>query len=384
MSRGTAVKMSVSARCDTEAPEHGSVVTDSDDGRPHPGIYAYGQKMEDMFTDIEGRIINDDYFAPVFERVGLPLELARECLDDVFHPTPAEHRAEPVFIEASALLEHERIPRFDEAQDLLVPASDVADLQLRNGFGTDGYEKAFKRSSCVFVSHRWQTRHHPDPDGAQLDRIRERLAVCAPEQVYLWIDYCCLPQRDADAAPDDDAVVQARKGLRRLASIVMSSDLMVIDSEDYLSRAWCHVELVTWLCTIASMEYLYPDDDSGLFDTVLTRHLHGAPDTGPDPVWDVRKVLPNLRVRGFTGDGAAVLELYKPLQEYCGAMRDSISYNMSMFGDGFDNEYLPHLVNLMCYSWVALKELDVSVRDDLPICLQVLVDALKFPRMGGG
>ena len=48
------------------------------------------------------------------------------------------------------------------------------------------------RTECFFVSHFWQTRDHPDPDGKYLRLLQNELR---PQHwSYVWVDWSCIPQ----------------------------------------------------------------------------------------------------------------------------------------------------------------------------------------------
>lgn len=54
---------------------------------------------------------------------------------------------------------------------------------------------------CIFISHYWQTEVHPDPDGQDLKKLQELLALGFWSQSkYIWVDWTCLPQRERTAS----------------------------------------------------------------------------------------------------------------------------------------------------------------------------------------
>jgi hypothetical protein len=77
--------------------------------------------------------------------------------------------------------------------------------------------------------------------------------------VYLWIDYCCLPQDETEGRSERDAV-EFEAGLKAIADVVKSCDLLVIYSPDYMSRVWCYTELFTWLCKVREVGATYNRD----------------------------------------------------------------------------------------------------------------------------
>lgn len=46
---------------------------------------------------------------------------------------------------------------------------------------------------CQFFSHFWRTKNHPDPDGYDLELLKQHLRQDKITK-YVWIDYCCIPQ----------------------------------------------------------------------------------------------------------------------------------------------------------------------------------------------
>lgn len=49
--------------------------------------------------------------------------------------------------------------------------------------------------NLYFISHRWLTATHPDPDGTQLERVKH----LQNDDALLFYDYCSLPQEERDA-----------------------------------------------------------------------------------------------------------------------------------------------------------------------------------------
>jgi hypothetical protein len=103
--------------------------------------------------------------------------------------------------------------------------------------------------SFVFVSHRWLTPSHPDPDGAQLAELRQRLrALPMPDadraSLLVFYDFCSLPQRPRSA--DEEAGFCRDLGM--LESLSRRAGHFIILSEgyrDYVNRAWCFFEAIT-------------------------------------------------------------------------------------------------------------------------------------------
>jgi hypothetical protein len=84
-----------------------------------------------------------------------------------------------------------------------------------------------------FVSHRWLTQEHPDPDGLHAGLLR---TVIQPSDLC-WIDYCCLPQGPARAD-------EVRTSLEWLLSLMIEARPLVIRiaGDGCENRAWCILE----------------------------------------------------------------------------------------------------------------------------------------------
>lgn len=53
------------------------------------------------------------------------------------------------------------------------------------------------RDDCVFISHFWRSKEHPDPDGKYLRLLQGDLSQT--EWSYAWVDYMCTPQTPRDS-----------------------------------------------------------------------------------------------------------------------------------------------------------------------------------------
>jgi len=101
----------------------------------------------------------------------------------------------------------------------------------------------------VFVSHRWITPKHPDPNGEQLLELQRRLNTLTEqckilERIIIFYDYCSLPQRPR--TDQEDAIFY--RDLTSLEALSRLADKFIILSEgysDYKDRAWCFFEAIT-------------------------------------------------------------------------------------------------------------------------------------------
>ena len=362
------------------------------------GLYEYGQSVSDMFLDEQNRVVNFDFFQESFDQVSLPLELAKACLGDLFGRTARQtgQREFVKFIRLSTLRRHDRLPKYQDVQSDLVDYREIEGFDLQGRLSWWGGKDVFSDSPCVFVSHRWQSVDHPDPDGSQLAIILDRLdrgqradrrrpaRVQRPrrsaEEVYLWIDFCCLPQSRGAQPPSQRDAENFQMGLARLPEVVKSCDLMIVYSPDYITRAWCYSELFVWLCKLAEVGFTFNDNRSRLFRSVQTRHLVKNAGQTNGHTFD-ESVTTNVGFRGYEGPAEELLEIYRPIRDYCNDMADSAQYNIAGLSGRFHTEYLLIMVNFLCRSWFLLQEMDCSSRADIEVCLRVIMDGLKYDYM---
>jgi hypothetical protein len=338
--------------------------------------------MENLFSNVAERMIDYSYLQPYFDQISLPLELARACLGERLWGQPPIAKAERFvkFVALSTLKRHRRLPLYHDLKTELVDFRGVPDFTLRSGlswWGGDGHQY---ESPCVFVSHRWATAKHPDPDGLQLAVILKRLQPVKAKELYLWIDYCCIPQREFESYWTGDDKRNFETGLRSIPDIAKSCDLMIVHSPDYMLRVWCYTELFVWLCKLAEVRFTHNDPKTKLFRSVQTRHLVKEGGTFTNEVTSGYRpgpLIANLKFRGYDGDTDALVSLYKPLAEYCQDMADSANYHLAGGTPDFDSEYLSHLVNFLLRSWLFFKEKECTQPGDKELCIRVLMESVK-------
>ena len=136
----------------------------------------------------------------------------------------AEAGAPPmVLLPATELQRLKRIPRSDEAKDLLVNIGSLNE----------------KKDRVFLFSHRWLQPEAGKPDDKQHTKARA-LAEFATwfckfyhvgRDAYFWIDFCCVDQ-DSPAA-----------GITALPLYVAAcGGVAIFETPDYEKRAWCRVE----------------------------------------------------------------------------------------------------------------------------------------------
>lgn len=113
-----------------------------------------------------------------------------------------------------------------QAETRLAHASE-ADLQtLRT------YLRTPEPEPLLFVSHRWTSLRHPDPDGRQLEKLK------VVKGCYLIYDYSSFPQ--------DTSRPGAQTALSQVLDAMNSfiDNVLVLSDPDYMSRGWCVYEYI--------------------------------------------------------------------------------------------------------------------------------------------
>jgi hypothetical protein len=84
----------------------------------------------------------------------------------------------------------------------------------------------------LFVSHRWESPTHPDPEGRQLEKLK------ALKDCYLIYDYTSFPQ--------DTATPEAQRALRQVLDAMdgFIDNVLVVSALDYMNRGWCLYEYI--------------------------------------------------------------------------------------------------------------------------------------------
>lgn len=93
--------------------------------------------------------------------------------------------------------------------------------------------------SFVFVSHRWLSPDHPDPNRTQLQALKEMMQE---GNKYIWYDFSCMPQKKPRSEANQEIFGNQLKELHLLTTCLFS---FVILTEDYYQRSWCMFEWAT-------------------------------------------------------------------------------------------------------------------------------------------
>jgi hypothetical protein len=95
-----------------------------------------------------------------------------------------------------------------------------------------GYLASPEPEPALFISHRWESRRHPDPEGRQLEKLK------ALKNCYLIYDYTSFPQD-----------TKTPEGQRILREVLDGMDgfiekVLVVSAPDYMRRGWCLYEYI--------------------------------------------------------------------------------------------------------------------------------------------
>jgi hypothetical protein len=136
-------------------------------------------------------------------------------------------------------------------------------------------EKYFTNASrdYYFISHRWLSLEHPDPNGAQfalLTGYLRRLKEEVLQRWSFWYDYSCIPQRDASGQRSAGEEKQFQAALKVMHLLPMLSANITIFDTTYLNRAWCFME---WACATRISPVLAEEVVVPLFNHIKFRHL---------------------------------------------------------------------------------------------------------------
>ena len=119
----------------------------------------------------------------------------------------------------------------------------------------------------LFISHRWESSEHPDPEGRQLAKLS------ALRDCFVIYDYSSFPQDPASAG-----LQEILKNMERLIEKVI-----VLKSTDYVERGWCLYEYI-----VASLKVTLVCDEVRDPDFVQLRQ------------WSSMKAPPSDSIRGHS------------------------------------------------------------------------------------
>jgi len=164
-----------------------------------------------------------------------------------------------------------------------------------------------------FVSHRWLSREHPDPEGEHLMLLRQHAKY--HQEAFYWIDYSCLPQEPR--GPREEEFF--KQTLPKIASIQSKSSTIVIGEDDYHRRMWCYLEHFTGVLFsqihfegLSGVDYLgTASTDDSMLDKVQFLD---------EPVWDALEVtklsdIPGIQYNYRWLSNLAKFQLYDRFSE---------------------------------------------------------------------
>lgn len=139
------------------------------------------------------------------------------------------------FIKGGDLLKYRRFPHYKEVKHLLKRSDEI-------------------REGKHFISHRWFSPTHPDPDGKQLALLRP----CLEADSFYWVDFSCIPQKPRTQQEES----LFRDSISWLPSLMFNMNFIVLRFEDdgYVDRAWCFFELLA--ATVLSHQIRFVNDQS--------------------------------------------------------------------------------------------------------------------------
>ena len=183
--------------------------------------------LADLFSDVfhvffsrvhlfalERRIVSTPHSSETLIDMVVKFLLAKDLLDEHMTSWP----------------DHDNVPNNEIDLGMITKISMLTE-SLANG-----------KKKCLFVSHRWLSKDHPDPEGVQLQAVRNYLSVCV-QDVEDWVvfyDYSSLRQNPQTPAQ----VEQRRRELESMTHIILKSQVLVLQTADYYERAWCFSESI--------------------------------------------------------------------------------------------------------------------------------------------
>ncbi|KAF5372419.1 hypothetical protein D9757_011625 [Collybiopsis confluens] len=103
-------------------------------------------------------------------------------------------------------------------------------------------------ADCVFVSHYWRTKDHPDPHGIDLDQFQRDLGMAdgdwSGEWSFIWVDWTCMPQ--SPRTPDQKRYFRR---MLRCISMLCRDCCMSWRFPDFRPRAWVLAEIAEYCLT---------------------------------------------------------------------------------------------------------------------------------------
>jgi len=128
-------------------------------------------------------------------------------------------------------------------------------------------------TKVLFVSHRWETPHHPDPFGFQYEMVIEFISKRAEAYYdFIWLDFCCVPQdfsNKVQLANLPVALFCASECLIIPKLQKVDADTSITNLNDYLCRGWCRLESIVSMVTGSDIYVCYKVGNMVFFPKLL-------------------------------------------------------------------------------------------------------------------
>ena len=157
--------------------------------------------------------------------------------------------------------------------------SDLISLESEDGRNDDDNSNK-NRAKVIFLSHRWLRPQQLHPDDEEQTKYRDIMNACelycqkykvSLEKLYLWVDYSCIDQR----CPN----IKIRSIQSLPFYILMSDGFIAIDHRDYMTRAWCMLEINSaMVCQSKRMILHYVSTDERI--VIMLRLIVSPPSLG--------------------------------------------------------------------------------------------------------
>jgi hypothetical protein len=162
-----------------------------------------------------------------------------------------------VLVPRAVALQFKRIPPYEEVASQCDTVALVAKPyklfclnDVRNG-------QQVSRKQLAFISHRWLSPSrnvddaHPDDESNTKLRHIQKLLTHFPHVSHVWLDFCCIPQKDAQAANRAISSLSYYVHCCEYFFAVAGSMGETEDASDfntYKKRGWCRTELLAARC----------------------------------------------------------------------------------------------------------------------------------------
>ena len=126
-------------------------------------------------------------------------------------------------------------------------------------------KESVRREDCVFISHRWLQKNHPDDDSQTKLRHVQLFAQTHSQYLYYWVDYACIPQAEEHGEEKCKAINSLPCYVKSCGALItVYSDQNERSSlAEYRNRGWCRLEQLSTLVPLHTTRPLLGDDAKG-------------------------------------------------------------------------------------------------------------------------